>query len=81
MKARMIGLLSLLLVVLVLFMTVARAETTFNPDQFYAHLMLEDKFWREYCGCPAKGYPPAVECVPGHGTFNARLWLKIQKER
>jgi hypothetical protein len=50
----------------------------FDPDRFSRHLMLEDRFWRQYLGCPAKGYPPAIDCRLGAGVLNARLWHEVE---
>lgn len=54
------------------------AAPAFDPDRFHAHLMLEDSFWRAYLGCPAKGYPPAIDCSLGAGVMNARLWREVE---
>jgi hypothetical protein len=52
----------------------------FDQDKWMRFVGLADQFHRKLIGCPKKGFPPEVTCLPGAGIMDYRLWRQMQDE-
>lgn len=67
----------LLLLALILPLSAQAPTARWDEQGFYRLMNEQDDFVRELWGCPARGYPPEITCLPSAGKFNLKQWNKV----
>lgn len=65
------------LLLLALVLPLSAQAPTWDQGKFFELMNAQDDFYRTLVGCPARGYPPAITCLPSAGKFDVKLWHRF----